>query len=134
VGLLLNKSLNPNIGDYMNERKLIYLRFPGEMFLRMLTMLIVPLVVASNISAIASLNAKVREICIHLENSQQFLQAARFLTGMSFLYYVTTTAIAIFLGLVMAWLIKPGLVRFPARTCKPCFVLRIVTRANLNTY
>lgn len=58
----------------------------------MLQMLIVPLVVASNISAIASLNAR----------------AARLLTGMSLVYYASTTMSAVALGLALVTIFEPG--------------------------
>ena len=44
--------------EYYQKRKLFYLRFPGDLLMNMLKMLILPLIVSSIISSLASLNAK----------------------------------------------------------------------------
>ena len=61
AGTLIGLSLNPiwsGSTEVITIRQQMYLKFPGEMFMRGLKMLIVPLIIASNISAIASLNAR----------------------------------------------------------------------------
>lgn len=68
------------------------LGFPGELFLRMLKMLILPLIVFSLIAGLGSLETKV----------------AGSLGWKTVLYYGTTTALAVVLGLVLVNVIKPG--------------------------
>lgn len=51
--------LNPMVREReLDPLYLVYLKFPGDLFMRMLKMIIVPLVISSNVSAIASLNAR----------------------------------------------------------------------------
>ncbi|KAL1230970.1 putative sodium-dependent excitatory amino acid transporter glt-4 [Trichinella spiralis] len=57
LGLVLGICLRGRSPAF-TPRELMYLRFPGELFLRMLQMLILPLIVSSIISSIAQLNSK----------------------------------------------------------------------------
>ena len=66
--------------------------FPGEIFLRMLKMLILPLIIFSLISGLGSLETKV----------------AGSLGWKTVLYYGTTTVLAVVLGLILVSAIKPG--------------------------
>ncbi len=68
------------------------LSFPGEMFLRMLKMLILPLIVFSLISGLGSLESKV----------------AGSLGWKTVVYYFSTTVLAICLGLILVVSIRPG--------------------------
>ena len=68
------------------------LSFPGEMFLRMLKMLILPLIVFSLIAGLGSLESKV----------------AGSLGWKTVLYYFSTTVSAICLGLILVVTIRPG--------------------------
>ena len=68
------------------------IKFPGEIFLRMLKMLILPLIVFSLIAGLGSLEAKV----------------AGTLGWKTIVYYLTTTILAIMLGLLLVLTIKPG--------------------------
>ena len=65
----------------------------GEVFLRLLTMMVVPLVVASVMSGIIGLG-DVRKLGRP--------------GGLAILYYLTTTVLAVIMGLVMVNLIQPG--------------------------
>ncbi|MBL1432950.1 MAG: dicarboxylate/amino acid:cation symporter [Gammaproteobacteria bacterium] len=65
----------------------------GEVFLNLLKMMIVPLIVAAVISGIASLG-DIRKLGT--------------IGGTTLLFYATTTAIAVFIGMVMVNLIQPG--------------------------
>lgn len=91
IGLYLNPLLKVR-KEYLSARERMYLKFPGEMLMRMLRMLIVPLIIASNISAITSLTAS----------------TARLLTGLTLLFYIGTTFIAVILGLILVLIIQPG--------------------------
>ena len=68
------------------------LAFPGDMFLRMLKMLILPLIIASVISALASLASTV--------SGKIGMRACMF--------YMTTTVVATITGIVLVTLIHPG--------------------------
>ena len=70
----------------------VLLSFPGEIFLRMLKMLILPLIVFSLIAGLGSLEAKV----------------AGSLGWKTILYYMSTTMSAVILGLILVVSIKPG--------------------------
>lgn len=77
--------------------------FPGELFLRMLKMLILPLIVFSLMAGLGSLNAKV----------------AGSLGWRTVLYYLSTTMLAIVLGLILVLSIQPG-GRSEVSKLKPC--------------
>ena len=68
------------------------LGFPGEIFLRMLKMLILPLIVFSLIAGLGSLETKV----------------AGSLGWKTVVYYASTTVTAVILGLILVNSIKPG--------------------------
>ncbi|XP_033761582.1 excitatory amino acid transporter 1-like [Pecten maximus] len=76
----------------MTKREIMYLSFPGEMLMRMLKMLILPLIVSSLIAGIAGLDAKT---CGKMG-----------LRTMA--YFATTTLLAVILGITMAVIIQPG--------------------------
>ncbi|KAI5633206.1 sodium:dicarboxylate symporter family domain-containing protein [Phthorimaea operculella] len=79
-------------GYEWSRREVMYFQYPGELFLRMLKCLIVPLLVSSIVSAIASLD-------LSLSGK----------VGMrAILYYMTTTFCAVILGIVLVTTIKPG--------------------------
>ncbi len=88
---------------YSEERRIliVLLSFPGELFLRMLKMLILPLIVFSLIAGLGSLEAKV----------------AGALGWKTVLYYMTTTLMAVVLGLILVMTIQPGNRDFPVGNC-----------------
>jgi Na+/H+-dicarboxylate symporter len=49
--------------EYWQKRKIFYLKFPGDLLLNMLKMLIIPLIVSSLISSLASLDSKASGFC-----------------------------------------------------------------------
>ncbi|KAJ8250141.1 hypothetical protein COCON_G00220630 [Conger conger] len=69
-----------------------YFAFPGEMLLRMLKMIIIPLVVCSLISGAASLDTR----------------SLGKLGGIAVSYFLVTTLIASAIGVALAFIIKPG--------------------------
>lgn len=87
VGLLLRA-----VSDKWSSRDVMYLAFPGELFLRMLKALIIPLLMASVISAIGSLD----------------LTLSKKIAIRSILYYATTTICAVILGILLVVVIRPG--------------------------
>ncbi|UXI18526.1 hypothetical protein NH340_JMT04469 [Sarcoptes scabiei] len=88
IGIIVRACSN----EPWSERKLMYLEFPGELFLRALKCLTIPLIVSSLIAAIGSLDAKI--------SSKIGKQAL--------IYYALTTAIAITLGIVLVLTLHPG--------------------------
>ncbi|KAJ8672978.1 hypothetical protein QAD02_004239 [Eretmocerus hayati] len=79
--------------DGWSKREIMYIRFPGDLFLSMLKSLILPLIVASIISAIGSLD---------LSLSGKIGRRAIY-------YYATTTISAVILGVILVTTIQPGL-------------------------
>lgn len=78
-------------GSYSNE-VITLIAFPGDMFLRMLKMLILPLIIASVISALASLDSTV--------SGKIGMRACMF--------YMTTTVVATITGIILVTLLHPG--------------------------
>lgn len=59
IGVVVGLTVHGMEGwEYWQKKKLFYLRFPGDLLLNMLKMLILPLVVSSLISSLASLDSK----------------------------------------------------------------------------
>jgi len=81
-----------DIWSHEELTKIWYLGFPGRLLLNMLKMLILPLIVSSLITGMSSLS-----------NS-----ASGKLGGAAVLYYMTTTLIAVIIGIVMVLSIEPG--------------------------
>lgn len=75
-----------------DKREAMYLAFPGEIFLRMLKSLIIPLLMASIISAVGGLD----------------LSLSRKIAFRSILYYSATTICAVILGIILVLTIRPG--------------------------
>lgn len=69
------------------------LDFVGHMFIRLLKMIIIPLILASLVSGVASLG-----------NARSLGR----LGGKTFIYYLSTTVIAVAIGLVLVNIIRPG--------------------------
>uniref|UniRef100_A0A8C4DPZ9 Amino acid transporter n=1 Tax=Dicentrarchus labrax TaxID=13489 RepID=A0A8C4DPZ9_DICLA len=76
----------------LTKAQMTYFAFPGEMLLRMLKMIILPLVVCSLISGAASLDTR----------------SLGKLGGIAVAYFLVTTLIASGIGVALAFIIKPG--------------------------
>ncbi|TNN01813.1 hypothetical protein fugu_011195 [Takifugu bimaculatus] len=76
----------------LTATQVIYIGFPGELLIRLLKMIIIPLVVCSLVSGAASLDPK----------------ALGKLGGWAMLFFLVTTLIASSIGVVMAYIINPG--------------------------
>ncbi|KAJ8926111.1 hypothetical protein NQ315_009968 [Exocentrus adspersus] len=79
-------------GGKWSDRDTMYLAFPGEIFLRMLKALIIPLLMSSVIHAIGSLD----------------LSLSKKIAIRSILYYTATTICAVILGMILVVVIRPG--------------------------
>ena len=90
-GVLMGVCIRSTYGK-LPKRETMYLGFPGEILMRMLQMLILPIILASLISGIAGLDAKT---CGRM--------------GLrTIAYFGTTTFLAVFLGILLAVTIQPG--------------------------
>lgn len=76
----------------LTKAQMTYFAFPGEMLLRMLKMIILPLVVCSLVSGAASLDTR----------------SLGKLGGIAVGYFLVTTLIASGIGVALAFIIKPG--------------------------
>lgn len=92
LGGLLGFLLRQFSDEKWTEREIMYINFFGDLFLRMLKSLILPLIVSSLISAIARLDV-----------SLSGKIAARAIG-----YYITTTFCAVIIGIILVVSIKPG--------------------------
>ncbi|XP_043283245.1 excitatory amino acid transporter 1-like [Venturia canescens] len=91
-GVVLGLILRHVREEPWTKREIMYVNYVGELFLRMLKSLILPLIVASLISAIGSLD---------LSLSSKI--GARAIT-----YYMVTTVSAVILGIILVVVIHPG--------------------------
>ncbi|KAK6312728.1 hypothetical protein J4Q44_G00160750 [Coregonus suidteri] len=89
IGVGLGFALRPY---KMTYREVKYLSFPGELLMRMLQMLVLPLLVSSLITGMAALDSRA--------SGRMGMRAV--------VYYMTTTVIAVFIGIVMVLIIHPG--------------------------
>ncbi|XP_075038206.1 excitatory amino acid transporter 5 [Mixophyes fleayi] len=76
----------------LTEQEISYFQFPGELLMRMLKMLILPLVVSSLMSGLAALDAK----------------TSSRLGIITIAYYLWTTFVAVIVGIIMVSIIHPG--------------------------
>uniref|UniRef100_G3NIN5 Amino acid transporter n=1 Tax=Gasterosteus aculeatus aculeatus TaxID=481459 RepID=G3NIN5_GASAC len=79
-------------GMDLTKAQMAHFAFPGEMLLRMLKMIILPLVVCSLVSGAASLDTR----------------SLGKLGGIAVAYFLVTTLIASSIGVALAFIIKPG--------------------------
>ncbi|XP_071583588.1 excitatory amino acid transporter 4-like isoform X1 [Heliangelus exortis] len=89
LGIILAFSLRPYQLTY---RQIKYFSFPGELLMRMLQMLVLPLIVSSLITGMASLDGRA--------SGKMGMRAV--------IYYTVTTIIAVFIGILMVIIIHPG--------------------------
>lgn len=78
--------------DTFTKREVMYIGFPGELLMRMLQMLVLPIILSSLISGIAGLDART---C-----GRMGLQTIG--------YFGVTTFMAVFLGIFLAVTMEPG--------------------------
>ncbi|KAJ7332710.1 hypothetical protein JRQ81_014890 [Phrynocephalus forsythii] len=76
----------------LSQQEINYFQFPGELLMRMLKMLILPLVVSSLMSGLAALDAK----------------TSSRLGIITVTYYLWTTFVAVVVGIIMVSIIHPG--------------------------
>ncbi|XP_044218276.1 excitatory amino acid transporter 4 [Thunnus albacares] len=89
LGAILGFALRPH---NLSLREIKYFAFPGELLMRMLKMLVLPLIVSSLVTGISSLDSKA--------SGKMGVRAV--------VYYMVTTLIAVFIGIVIVMIIQPG--------------------------
>uniref|UniRef100_A0A3B4U8G4 Amino acid transporter n=1 Tax=Seriola dumerili TaxID=41447 RepID=A0A3B4U8G4_SERDU len=89
LGVILGFALRPH---NLSLREIKYFAFPGELLMRMLQMLVLPLIVSSLVTGISSLDSKA--------SGKMGVRAV--------IYYMVTTLIAVFIGIVIVIIIRPG--------------------------
>lgn len=91
LGVIVGVSVRATTKKW-TDRDIMYMNFIGEIFLRILKSLILPLIVTSLITGIASLN----------------LSLSRKIGGRAVAFYLTTTFLSVVLGITLVSWIKPG--------------------------
>lgn len=114
AGTAVGCALRATQGNW-TERDVMYLQFPGELFLRMLKCLIVPLLVASIVSAIGSLD----------------LSMSGRIGFRAIIYYMTTTICAVILGIVLVTAIRPGVGAQAENSKEPASTRNVLTSDTL---
>uniref|UniRef100_A0A8V5H383 Amino acid transporter n=1 Tax=Melopsittacus undulatus TaxID=13146 RepID=A0A8V5H383_MELUD len=89
LGVILGFSLR---SYKMSYREVKYFSFPGELLMRMLQMLVLPLIVSSLVTGIAALDSKA--------SGKMGVRAV--------VYYMSTTIIAVLIGIIIVVIIHPG--------------------------
>nr|XP_012419049.1 PREDICTED: excitatory amino acid transporter 1 isoform X4 [Odobenus rosmarus divergens] len=89
VGTILGFTLRPY---KMSYREVKYFSFPGELLMRMLQMLVLPLIISSLVTGMAALDSKA--------SGKMGMRAV--------VYYMTTTIIAVVIGIIIVIIIHPG--------------------------
>ncbi|XP_011257402.3 excitatory amino acid transporter 3 [Camponotus floridanus] len=90
IGIICGMSLKHFSEKSWSDRNIMYLKFPGELFLRVVNCLILPLIVSSIVSATCNLTKSGR------------------IGLMALCYYLTTTTIGIILCVILVETIRPG--------------------------
>lgn len=95
LAIVIGVSLGIGLRDHWSPsdaRKIHFLRFPGDLLMNMLKMLILPLIVSSLISSLAALDT----------------HASGRLGVRAIVYYLTTTLAAVIIGIILVLAIQPG--------------------------
>lgn len=111
LGSVLGIVLRSSRDEAWTQREVSYIQFVGDIFLRILKGLVLPLVVSTLIAAIGSLD----------------LSVSGKMARVGGVYYVITTTLAIVLGIVLAVSIKPGANRTGSPDSGPEISVRNVT-------
>nr|XP_009941952.1 PREDICTED: excitatory amino acid transporter 1 isoform X4 [Opisthocomus hoazin] len=93
VAVILGVIIGFSLRSYkMSYREVKYFSFPGELLMRMLQMLVLPLIVSSLVTGIAALDSKA--------SGKMGVRAV--------VYYMSTTIIAVLIGIIIVVIIHPG--------------------------
>lgn len=103
LGVVVGLILRNNSNEKWSEREVMYIKFVGEIFLRILKGLTLPLIISSLIAAIGSLN----------------LGLSGKIGARAVIYYLCTTFLAVSLGILLVLTIQPGVDRNKNVTSQP---------------
>lgn len=92
VGIICRAVALEKEGDEFKRRTVMYVGFIGDIFLRILKSLIIPLIVSSLISAVGSLD----------------ISLSKRIGTRAIAYYLLTTVMAVVLGIILVTTIRPG--------------------------
>ena len=93
TGVILGAILGFGLKSFnLSEKSILLISYPGELFMRLLQLMILPLIIASLITGAASLNAKL--------NGKMALR--------TIVYFLSTSLIASLVGLILVISIHPG--------------------------
>lgn len=95
LGVIVGVMLRATTATKWSSREIMYINFLGEIFLRMLKGLILPLVISSLIAAIGTMNFK----------------ATGKIGVRAVSYYLITTFMAVILGIILVLTVQPGVDR-----------------------
>lgn len=98
LGVIAGLTLRATSDSPWNDREVMYINFLGDLFLRMLKGLILPLIISSLIAAIGSLD----------------LSLSGRIGARAIAYYMITTFMAVVLGIILVTTIQPGIDRNPS--------------------
>ena len=93
IGVIVNDPVNRITDPEKKATVIMLIAFPGELFMNMLKMIVLPLVVASLITAVSTLNPDV----------------AGKIGRRTMIYYLATLVSALLLGLILVLTVRPGL-------------------------
>nr|CAD7438910.1 unnamed protein product [Timema bartmani] len=91
-GLIFGIILRNSKSEAWSQREIMYIAFPGNLFLNILKGLILPLIISSIVSAIGSLD----------------LSLSGRIGAKAICYYLCTTMSAVLLGIILCVTIRPG--------------------------
>lgn len=97
IGIVVNEPVQGIQDPEKKATAIMLIGFPGELLMNMLKMLVLPLIVASLVCAMASLESK----------------AAGRIGRRTVIYYLSTTIIAAVVGIVLTAAIRPGKIDKP---------------------
>lgn len=92
LGLVVGLIIRASTDTKFTEREVSYIYFLGDIFLRLLKLLILPLIMSSLVSAVGSLD----------------LSLSGKIGGRAVAYYLLTTVLAVILGIILVVSIQPG--------------------------
>lgn len=92
IGIIVRAAFLDGDADSFPPRTVMYVNFIGDIFLRILKSLILPLIVSSLIAAVGSLD----------------ISLSKKIGVRAILYYMLTTVIAVVLGIILVTTIRPG--------------------------
>jgi len=92
VGVIVRSAGLDGDDDKFSKRTVMYVNFIGDIFLRILKSLIIPLIVSSLIAAVGSLD----------------ISLSKKIGTRAIAYYLLTTVMAVILGIILVTTIRPG--------------------------